>query len=121
MDRQLTCDERIDEDFGYEMDKVNSALALAEKEIYSNDEGEGIEDLREHIHSLDKKITFYMLLGGGGPEYGFEFDIDVVNKEISGGRYIFKDWGDIAKRELLAEELERVMSAYQIDYDTLMT
>ncbi len=93
---------------------------MARKDIYSNDNREGVEDLQANILSLDKTFTIYMMLSSGGPEDGFEFDLDPIGKEISGGRYVYKNWSDGAKEELTERELAMVLDAYQLDYETLM-
>ena len=117
---QPTCKERISDQLMGRMEDINRALELQEKDIEENEEGEGVENLRENILSLDKHITVNMLLSTGGPEDGFEFDLDSIDKEVIGGHYIFKDWFDGARHDLSEAELEKVLKCYGLDYYTLM-
>ena len=120
MSDQPTCKERISDQLKGRMEDIDRALELQEKEIENNEEGEGVEDLRESILCFDKTITVYMCLSTGGPEDGFELDLDPVEKEITGGRYVFKDWFDGARQELTEEQLQKVLNCYGLEYDILM-
>ena len=120
MSDQPTYKQRISDQLMGRMEGINRALELQAKDIESNDDGEGTENLRENILSLDKTITVYMCLSTGGPEDGFEFDLDQHDKEVIGGHYIFKDWFDGARQELTEEQLQKVLNCYGLEYDILM-
>lgn len=115
--KERTCTEMIDEMFEDRIKDVKAELKKQKNDDYDGDNNE----LANNVLYLDTHITVYMLLSTGGPEDGYEFDIDTAAKEISGGRYVYKGWGDCAKRELADDELLDVLAAYNIVYESYMS
>lgn len=120
MKKQLTCERKIEKELADRMEEIYRALELFEEGEETTWDGKGCQDLQEKISSHDKRGTVYICLSTGDPEDGFEFDIDLTDKRITGARYIFKKQFDVAQIELNSRELIKVLLCYGLDYATLI-
>jgi hypothetical protein len=74
----------------------------------------GQEMAGESLLSLETLRTFKLCLSWGGPSDYFEIHWSEQCREWTGGRYIFQDWFDGAKREISADVAEQIAELFCI-------
>jgi len=103
MNREKTCEERIDDELARAMDYIREALASDEAR----------QEYEEGILEVAPLYTVYRVgLSWGGPADGFYVYVDPVDHEIVQIEYYFQDWFDGAKRRLTGSDLDAALEMF---------
>lgn len=132
-----TCEQRIDQELKERLEQffpdINSWSVLKcarhlkseGRPIRSAELGELRGEVSELIReqaldsllSVEKITTYKLCLSWGGPADYFELDWSDDSRAWIGGRYIFQDWFDEAKRAITPEQAEEVAEFFGIYHE----
>ena len=134
---QKTCEQRIEEELKgrlaeffpdvntWSVLKCARHLKSGGRSIHTADIGELRDEVRDLIReqaldsllSVEKITTYRLCLSWGGPADYFELDWSDDSREWVGGRYVFQDWFDGAKRSITAEQAEELAELFGIYHE----
>lgn len=105
---QPTCEQRIDAELQDRIAQFNAWQQGPEADEESDD-----PQLPDPL-SIDKHITYNVLLSTGGPADGFRLTFDPESGDLIRGEYYFQDWFDGATRTLSDADADMIAEAYGI-------
>lgn len=110
-----TCEQRIDKQLDGRVDDIGGILRKIDKAQNKN-KWDKAESLEEELHELplaiDETKVITVLLSTGGPHDEFRFYLDSDN-DITRIEYVFKDWFDVAYRNLTGDEFDTMSDYFQ--------
>lgn len=133
--RQKTCEERIEDELQQRLEQLlpdvrtwgvlkcarhlkaeGRTLRTADIDQLRDEVFDLIRDrAAESVLSIDQVTTYKVCLSWGGPADYFELDWSTEARTWIGGRYLFQDWFDGARRSISADQVEELANLFGID------